>query len=79
MSRHSIPNPDTVDWEYARETIRQQREWERQNRARLDAEWDALPEPPPRTIEDHIAKVREEVGELEWRRLNQEWLNREGG
>jgi hypothetical protein len=35
--------------------MKSQRQWERENRARLDAEWDALPDGRPWNIEDHIA------------------------
>jgi hypothetical protein len=57
---HNLPPKPFPFTEEARQAIiehnrlmKSQREWERANRARLDAEWDALPS-PPRTIAAHL-------------------------
>lgn len=57
---------------YARRTMKQVRRWQAENKARIDAEWDAIPH-VPLTIEEHIAEARASMGEERWAALNAEW------
>ena len=55
-----------------RRLMRDQRAWAAANRARIDAEWDALT-CPPRTIEGHLALVNDPE---RWARLQADWEGR---
>ena len=52
----------------SRIALLEQRQWANNNRAWIDAEWDALPD-VPRTIAGHLADMSPE----QYDRLNAEW------
>jgi hypothetical protein len=54
VRRHQIEK----DWEYSRRAVRDARRFVAANKPAIDAEWDALPN-PPRTLAAHQAEVRQ--------------------
>lgn len=50
--------------------MRSQRKFAARNRARINAEWDALND-NPMTISAHISAARAEMGEARWKELNE--------
>lgn len=69
-------HPDRLDAaiEEYRKIKAEMQAFARANRARIDAEAAAMTS-APRTIEEHVASARREMGEELWRKRNEEWAN----
>lgn len=62
---------DALDAEYSR-IMREQQAFAVKHRARIEADWNALPD-NPLTAKRHVADVRASIGEKRWAELNREW------